>query len=1058
MKARKKFFTMFLSMLLVFTMMPLSAIPVTAASSTDPPPAALDQTKPVDETLTETDMQTETESTTTPEPPPASKTPDGSQDLSDTETSVEPKTPPIAKASARAGGTATPNPKYSHAQLKFSEDYISSSDRILLRDCEYIVRNSHDATPILLPADELEQVEFAQNGDYVALYYNGNLHLKGDLTGACIDMQASRYTGNVKTVMIYVRDNVTLDGKSCLLYGYDQHLWLRIAPGKTLTINADRSQLYKYRAAIYSNGGDVTVSGGGTLNINYQGKTNPGENEYKIVEGIYGSRVTFEYDDDPRYLGSPTVNINMNNGESGPEGDAVYGIHATSGLTVEDDAKLKIEVTGRNVKSSGESDSNGRVNHAILGKSMSVLDNASVDIISHKNVVTDISLTGAGDALTVNTTGHLNIKNEGNVTFADQDANWNRRFGYPDVNIYLYGTDATLKLEKAVEGFSIDSYSKVVNKWYTEGTFDLDWYWPVTGNITLGQNMYRGYHRVGVLVETGTYTSEYTWGQAQYIYSTTGVATVKQSRGLIMGSHKPEGNPNGSRLYYAKVLEPKLNDTYIVRKGDSLTLIADEPIQKGKFLYWYDALRPEVTENGTSWTDITQKFTNIQQDMVLVPVRDPMKNGPTLSGVGYSVQNDNGTYTRYAYQDMTYASMDGSDSGDGGYSVMLVPAQLPRYGENTYAVKDLKNNPIMNLRSSRLYADKNAYGTDGAMNGSYLNIPTGSYRIAYNDKVTGRCFFSKPFTFKPAVAPPYIDPITKIYDAHDGGSKTVTITAERGAPIKYSQWDYAKNKWGSLQDYKGPFDVTVTADQDVRIEAYAGPLTLNSRSEVRYALQPTDKPTVKYGETVVSDGNGRYFYDSIELTVEGVPEGYEVWYRVSQQPYESSDGIVGTKVGSDGKVTITDSGNGRVHFRLAKAFTVDGREYRKLSLWSTTVHLSKLETLPAPKVTVKTKESGQTLYPSGNTYTMTENVVTVTLASNGNWPLNATLAYDTNGNATPRLSQTYTKPFDVRGAGTISVFTLVPNASGGYEYNRAAYTFKLAESLQKVQIAPDHSS
>ena len=41
MKARKKFFTMFLSMLLVLTMMPLSAIPVTAAGNTDPPPAAL---------------------------------------------------------------------------------------------------------------------------------------------------------------------------------------------------------------------------------------------------------------------------------------------------------------------------------------------------------------------------------------------------------------------------------------------------------------------------------------------------------------------------------------------------------------------------------------------------------------------------------------------------------------------------------------------------------------------------------------------------------------------------------------------------------------------------------------------------------------------------------------------------------------------------------------------------------------------------------------------------------------------------------------------------------
>lgn len=1048
MKARKKFFTMFLSMLLVFTMMPLSAIPVTAADSTDPPPAALDQTKPVDETLTETDIQTETESTTTPEPPPASETPDGSQVLPDAKTSVEPKTPPIAKAMARAGGTATPDPRYSHVQLKFSEDYISSNDRILLRDCEYIVRNSPDATPILLPADELEQVEFAQNGDYVALYYNGNLHLKGDLTGACIDMQASRYTGNVKTVMIYVRDDVTLDGKSCLLYGYDQHLWLRISPGKTLTINADRNQLYKYRAAIYSNGGDVTVSGGGTLNINYQGKTNPGENEYKIVEGIYGSRVSFEYDDHPLYLGSPTVNINMNNGESGPEGDAVYGIHATSGLTVEDDAKLKIEVSGRNVKRSGESDSNGRVNHAIVGKSMSVLDNASVDIISHKNVVTDISLTGDGDALTVNTTGHLNIKNEGNVTFADQDDDWNLRNGYPSDNIYLHGTDATFKIEKAEDGVTIDSYSDLVERWYTGGTFDMEWYWPVHGNITLGQNMYRGNHRVGVLVETGTYTSEYTWGSAQYIYSTTGVATVKKSPGLTMDSHAPADNPHGSQLYYAKVMEPKFNDIHVVPKGGSVGLVGGEDIAKGKFLYWYDALHPTGTETGTSWTDSIKTFTNIQQDMVLVPVRDPMKTGPTLSDVDYSLQWDKGVtkQTRYAYQDLTFAKVD-NISTSGGYQVMLVPTQLPRYGENTYAVKDLKGSPVMGLRNSRLYADKNARGTDDAMNGSFLNIPTGSYRIAYYDDQTGRCFFSEPFTFNPPVAPPYISPDTKIEDT--GGTKTVTITAERGAAIWYQQWDYAKNTWGGYIRYTEPFDVTVTADQDVRIAAYAGAPILDRRSEVRYAVRPTGKPTVKYGETNVGDGNGRYFYDSIDLTVEA-PDGYEVWYLVGDRPSESNMG----RMVENGKVTITDSGsNGILFFKLAKAFTVDGVTYRKLSHDYAAVHLSKLTELPAPNVTVKTKEGGQTLIPSGNTYTMTENVVTVKLEPNGNWPLNATIAYDTNGNASPTFSTGYTTPFDVRGAGTLAVFTLVPKAGGGYDYERAAYTFKLAENLQKVIVS-----
>ena len=157
------------------------------------------------------------------------------------------------------------------------------------------------------------------------------------------------------------------------------------------------------------------------------------------------------------------------------------------------------------------------------------------------------------------------------------------------------------------------------------------------------------------------------------------------------------------------------------------------------------------------------------------------------------------------------------------------------------------------------------------MNGRFLNIPTRSYRIAYYDDQTGKCFFSKPFTFDPPVAPPYIDPVTQFYDS--GGSKTVKITAERNQPIKYRQWDYTKNKWGTLTDYYGPFEVNVTADQDVRIKAYAGSITKEITSEVRYAMQPTGKPTVKYGNTVVSDGNRRYFCDSIDLTVEA-PEGY----------------------------------------------------------------------------------------------------------------------------------------------------------------------------------------
>lgn len=687
---------------------------------------------------------------------------------------------------------------------------------------------------------------------------------------------------------------------------------------------------------------------------------------------------------------------------------------------------------------------------------MKLLNDASVDIISHANVMSDIRLWGSGEVLTVDTTGHLNILNEGNIQRYNPDIGTEATLAlyrdYPTSNIYFSDKNATANLVRAEGGVSITSYSAAIDDWYDDyyrkGEEDAD-NWAISGGTadpTLGQNMHRGSLRIGESVKLADNRWIRNWGSIEYIYAPQGVATVQRSKGLIMRWEKPEGNPQGSNLYFAKVLRPELNDIHVVRKGESIELTTTGT--KGTFLYWYDAQNPEGSGSGTSWKNLTQTFTNIQRDMTLVPVRDPMKNGPTLSDVGYSLQWDDGVtkQTRYAYQDMTFEKAD-NISTKGGYEVMLVPAQLPQYGENTYAVKDLKGSPLMGMSNSRLYADKNASLAVGTSL-DWKTIPTGSYRIAYHDDDTDRCFFSKPFTFDPPVAPPYIDPVTQIFDT--GGTKTVTITAERGATIKYRLWDYAKNKWGPYNEYDGPFDVTVTADQDVRIEAYAGAPILNRRSEVHYAVRPTGKPTVKYGEKDIgSDGVGRYFYGAIDLTVEA-PEGYEVWYRVDEQPSESE---MGTKV-ENGKVTITDSGShGLVYFKLAKAFTVDGVTYRKLSHQETSVHLTKLETLPAPRVTVTTKEGGQTLIPSGNTYTMTENVVTVELSSQGNWPLNATLAYDTNGNATPRLSQSYTKPFDVRGAGTLSVFTLVPDASGDYDYNRAAYTFKLAENLQTVLVS-----
>ncbi len=1051
MKARKKFFTMFLSMLLVFTMMPLSAIPVTAADSTDPPPAALDQTKLVDETLTETDIQTETESKTTPEPPPVSETQDGSQNLPDAETSVGPKTPSIAKAPARAGGT--PDNTYGHVVLNFNE-----SSAIKLYNNNYITACAPDANV---------WSGVPNGGDYLVRYHEGILYLNGNLQDVRIDLHnAKRFPNESKrSVLVYVENNVTMSGRDTLLDLQDgTNATLHIVPGKCLTLNLTRNAQSTTRgAAIYGAGGsNLTVIGGGELHINAYGSGDKSD-AYTYTFGI-ALRGDLTLSSGIYSAGSPGVQINVSNDSTNTESDKVVGVDV-HGLTVKDESFLKIDVTGRALDPNTEGDSSregailGRVNGAINAGSMKLLDKASVDITSHKNVVSDIALTGGGEVLKVDTEGYFHITNYGNITrYPDDDDNKHKLSDHPDANIYLPVKEATANIVRVEEGMVIDSYSRIVDRWYDEVINGTEqWNWVIGrgtrygGGIgiepTLGTDMYVGTRRVGEAVKVSDNDYRYTWGKYEYIYSTTGVATVKQSSGLTMDWEQPPGA--ASSVYYARVREPGFNDIYIVHKGANLSLEAPEG--KGKFLYWYDALHP-TGSGSTSWTKPNQTFTNIRQDMVLVPVRDPMKTGPNLSDVGYKEQwdNDLGTNIRYAYQDLTFAKED-DISNSGGYRVMLVPAQLPTYGEKTYAVKDLKGRSVMGLDNSRLYADakgSDVYGTQL----SARQIAPGSYRIAYYDNDTTICFFSTPFKFDPPVAPPYIDPVTQFYDS--GGTKTVKITAERNQPIKYRQWDYDKNQWGTLISYDGPFDVTVTTAQDVRIKAYAGPITKEITSEVRYAMRPTGVPTVKYGDTVLSTTDAylpnHYFYGSIELTVEA-PDGYEVWYNNNHAPYETNNGIEGFKVEEGGKVTLDYSGE--FHFKLAKVFTVDGVQYRKLANSYTRVKLVKQNELPAPNVTVKTKEGGQTLTPNGNTYTMTENVVTVTLESTGNWPLNATIAYDTNGNASPTFSTGYTAPFDVRGAGTLAVFTLVPKAGGGYEYKRTAYTFKLAENLQKVIVS-----
>ena len=965
--------------------------------------------------------------------------------------------PEARKAPQRAG----PSDAFGYVRFVFERDGYGSDQTVRLNGYQYITECRPGAT-VYTVEDEFARQGFITTGEYVAYMCGSNLHLKGNLNGACINLDgvidSSPY--------VYVQEDTTIGGNHCLLYNFQGNVNLRIRPGKTLTLNAQSPGQFRYMGAIRANdGGDVSISGGGTLNINATGSTEAVDSR-SFLSGIRGSNVTLENCTKTGFEGSPTVNILMDNRYSGPEGDKVIGISAGK-LTVKDDTQLRINVYGRALNTSNDSNTGegfyggtgGRVNRAISASSMELLDKASLTIFSHKNVMSDICLGGSGEVLTVNTSGYLNIQNDGNIEryaldgTGANDAMLAMYRDYPTDNIYYSDKDATVNLVRAEKGVSIVSYSAAIDDWYDKyyikGQEDAN-NWAIScraADPTLGAGMHRGSLRIGDSVQLADNKWFRNHGSIEYIWAPQGVATVQQSKGLIMGWHAPEDNPQGSSLYYAKVLKPELNDIRVVRKGESLTLTA--PTGKGTFLCWYDALHPEGSGSGTSWTDTTQTFSNIQQDMVLVPVRDPMTTGPNLSAVGYVEQydSDTSTYTRYAYQDMTFAKEDSISNDSGGYRVMLVPAQLPRYGENTYAAKDLKNRPVMGLRNSRLYADAKAsfaYGTSL----DWRNIPEGSYRIAYDDDETGRCYFSQPFTFDPPVAPPYIAPGSGISEDDNHVPETVTITVERNRHIEYRVWNSSTNKWSSLQTYTGPFAVDVSVSNDVRIEAYAGASILGIKSEAYYAVRPSGAPTVKYGSKVLSEDSAvRYFYGSIELTVEA-PEGYEVWYREDWEPSESN---MGTRA-ENGRAIITDSGNsGKVYFKLAKAFTVNGREYRKLSHNYAAVYLTKLNSLPVPNVTVRPKSGGEPLTPVGNTYTIRE-FVNVELTGTGSMPLNATMAYDRHGGATPNGATAYTTPFEVRGDSTVSVFTCVPNADGGYDYKGESYVFKVDPSVKKVLL------
>ena len=940
-----------------------------------------------------------------------------------------PPPPLVRKAPQLAAGGST---AFGYIVLDFGNDQT-----IRLNGYQYITECTPNAEVYTVP--ELETQEFKDKDNYVAYMYGSSLYLRGNLNGACIKLngvEESLYS------TVYVQDDTTISGNNCLLFNYGKGIYLHIRPGKTLTLNLESPGTHKYTGAIRTqSGGGVEIDGGGTLNINFNGSGNTAVTNDKLVYGIHAGNVTMENGSKTGFAGSPTVNINMDNGGSDFNGDAVMGIDANV-LTVKDKARLNIKVTGRALDptkegiSYAEGATQGRVNMAIRADRMELLDSASVDIISHKNVISDICLVGSGEVLTVNTTGHLNIKNEGNIERYPKPTDGVDLRDLPTANIKA-PTGASVKFEKAQEGIFIDSYSKQINKWYDDdiaGTGDPTDHWAIGGSLVLGTGMYRGDHRVGETVkDSGSSRYDIIYGTAKFIYSSQGVHTVKVSRGVGMAENDASNNPTG------RVKEPEFNDIYIVRPGDWLELTA--PAGKGRFLYWYDAMSDDDTEGGTKWKDKTQYFQNIQKDMLLVPVYDVMTKEPTLGpllyvGGGKFVSNYSSQYLDFAY--------DGTGIDDNhGFRVFLVPARLPKVGEVMQHVTMLDGRKCVKFKPGTLFADENYPSAGAAYN--YMSIAPGKYRIAVGDwdGGHGNWYFSEPFEFNPPIAPPYVTPKSTFFQ--EAGSQQVTITAERKAAIQYRLWDYDTNAWSNYRDYTGPFTVSYTADQDARIEAKAAGSAEGVTTKVEYAVRPTAIPTVKYGDQVLAHpgsayASERYYYKSMELQVEPI-EGYDIYYRVGYEPSGGSNGseISGTKLGEDSKVTISGTGTEQeyVYFRARKS--LPGRE-GEWSRTSARLTLKEVTTLPVPNVTFYDGDTKVT--PDSNNIVFFHERLTAVLSETTHWPINAEMRYSTSKTA---RSVPYTVPVEYTSEGYLRVSaaaTLADGSSASDRSNSVLYTIQ----------------
>ena len=958
-----------LTALLLVLFMLVSMIPTTALATEPTTSLPASEAEPV----------TEPESPTEPEPQPEP------QEVWEEQT---------ARQDAAMAGTG------GYVDLQFRNNAGTKSKK--LYDRQFIKVGTHDATV----GTDNDSHTVLNSNEYVAYYINGTLYLNGDMSRMLIDITNAQQRSD-GTVLIQVENNVTLSEDNCFIRtGNGRKLWIDISTGKTLTLNAD-NRYWQTSSAIYAgNNDDVLITGGGELRINCKGNATSEKN--LTMRGIEARNVTIS--------NATGVYINMTNDTDNTKSDKLCGIIADK-LTVQDGGYLKIEVTGRKL-AKGES----RENVAIKANRLVLRDSASVDIISHKNVISDVVLTGTGEVLKMDIEGgRFHITNEGNINRYDDEDN-HRLNDHPFFNIYVEnaGNGATVNLAGVGdEGFLIDSYSLVVGNWSSEWkpTNEPNWNWAIGKNPqtaftpTLGSGVYQGNRRLGGEIINGTHKT-YTWGSMEYLSPDNGVWTVKYVNGQTY--------PDTAQNY-----DTTLNDTYVVAKdwegkcrlpgSANITAPNDE---KSTFIYWYDALHPE---DGT-WSNPTWDY-DITKDRLLVPVYGLMKNEPVLSELK--------TYNQYSYKELTFTTKDSFASA------CYIVKGLPKQGVGIETVADLKSSTKLFNSGQKLFADKNASHSSG----SSARIPEGTYRLAYY--TNGRWYFSEEFELKLPLAKPVVNPGSEVLQSP--GKVPVQILAERG-DVSYRYWDYGTNNWStSWNSYTGTsFDADVTVDRDTRIqiklrqENTVWGTPWETITEVRYGVCPSINPTVNYKDTALTNHSDYHYYGSIELTVD-VPEGLELYYSTDGSPYVDYNGVLhGTKA-KNGKVIINGGQEPeRYSFRFCKTFTADGQTYRGIYGAYTTFLFTKLDTLPVPEVTFYDGTTPVT--PDENNAVLFHEKLTATLSKPRSWPINAEMGYS---RSTYGGLEVYQTPVEYTAEGILRVYTQATLANGSSESGeKVTYTIQ----------------